>query len=115
MRVMILAVMLSRLHYQVIEASDGLEGIDKAVAESPDLIIMDLGLPGIDGLETTVRLKQNPKTAHIPVVAHTIWSEHQNDIKESRLKRRPASCLRASRLRTRNRRATINPKVARTI
>lgn len=75
---MILAVMLNRLHYQVIEASDGLEGIDKAIAESPDLIIMDLGLPGIDGLEATIRLKQNPKTAHIPIVAHTIWSEQEH-------------------------------------
>jgi len=74
----ILTIMLSRLHYQVIEASDGMEGIDKAVAESPDLIIMDLGLPGIDGLEATIRLKQNAKTAHIPVVAHTIWSEQEH-------------------------------------
>ena len=72
---MILAVILSHLHYQVIEAADGMEGIDKAVTEAPDLIIMDLGLPGIDGLETTVQLKQNPKTAHIPVIAHTIWKE----------------------------------------
>jgi len=74
---MILAVMLSHLHYQVIEAADGLEGIHKALSEAPDLIIMDLGLPGIDGLETTVRLKQNPKTAHIPVIAHTIWKEEE--------------------------------------
>ena len=74
---MILAVILSHLHYQVIEAADGLEGIHKALSEAPDLIIMDLGLPGIDGLETTVRLKQNPKTAHIPVIAHTIWKEEE--------------------------------------
>lgn len=74
---MILAVMLDHLHYQVIEAADGTEGLDKAVSEAPDLIIMDLGLPGIDGLETTIRLKQNPKTAHIPVIAHTIWKEEE--------------------------------------
>ncbi len=71
----LLVLMLSRLKCEVIEAADGQEGIEKALAELPDLIIMDLMLPGIDGIQATVRLKQDPRTARIPVVAHTIWKE----------------------------------------
>lgn len=71
----ILAIQLRLMSYEVIEAVDGQEGIEKAQAENPNLIIMDLGLPGIDGIEATVRLKQNPKTAHIPVIALTAWQE----------------------------------------
>jgi CheY-like chemotaxis protein len=74
----ILALVLRRMSYQVIEAVDGQQGIDIAMSESPDLIIMDLGLPGIDGIETTIRLKQNPKTSRIPVIAHTIWDEQEH-------------------------------------
>jgi len=71
----ILAIQLRLMSYEVIEAVDGQEGTEKAQAENPNLIIMDLGLPGIDGIETTVRLKQNPKTSHIPVIALTAWQE----------------------------------------
>ena len=71
----ILAIQLRLMSYEVIEAADGQEGIEKAQAENLNLIIMDLGLPGINGIETTVRLKQNPKTAHIPVIALTAWQE----------------------------------------
>jgi CheY-like chemotaxis protein len=73
----VLAFMLRRMGYKVIEASNGLEAIEKARAEGPDLVIMDLGLPGINGIEATVKLKQDPKTAHIPVIAHSAWSEGQ--------------------------------------
>lgn len=71
----ILVVQLQRMTCEVIEAASGEEAIEKASAEGPNLIIMDLGLPGINGLETTARLKKNPKTAHIPVVALTAWPE----------------------------------------
>ncbi len=65
----ILAIQLRLMSYEVIEAVDGQEGIENAQAENPNLIIMDLGVPGINGIEETVRLKQNPKTSHIPVIA----------------------------------------------
>src|SRR3972149_5025687 len=71
----ILVINLGLLTIGVIGAVEAQEGIEKAQAENPNLIIMDLGLPGIDGIETTVRLKQNPKTAHIPVIALTAWQE----------------------------------------
>lgn len=73
----LLVIQFQRMGYQVIEATSGEKGIEKALEEKPDLIIMDLGLPGINGIEATTRLKQNIKTAHIPVVAYTAWSEEK--------------------------------------
>jgi two-component system cell cycle response regulator DivK len=52
-------------------AHDGVEGIAKAKAVLPDAIVMDLSLPGIDGIEVTRRLKADPETRHIPIVALT--------------------------------------------
>jgi len=57
--------------YRVEQASDGLIGLEKATRFVPDLILMDLSLPGIDGWEATARLKRDTRTAHIPVVALT--------------------------------------------
>jgi CheY-like chemotaxis protein len=57
--------------YRVLGASGGLDGIDLAREEQPDLILMDVNLPEIDGWETTRRLKADPATRHIPVVALT--------------------------------------------
>jgi two-component system cell cycle response regulator DivK len=57
--------------YEVIQAETGQEGIDKAVNNSPDIIITDINLPDIDGYEITNRLKQDQTTAHIPIVAMT--------------------------------------------
>ena len=53
----------------------GQEGIEKAAKCLPQAVIMDLGLPDMNGIEATKRLKQNPRTAHIPVIAHTAWPE----------------------------------------
>jgi two-component system, cell cycle response regulator DivK len=57
--------------YDVAEASNGYEAIDRVVALLPDIILMDLALPRMDGWEATRRLKAEPRTAHIPVVALT--------------------------------------------
>jgi two-component system cell cycle response regulator DivK len=57
--------------YEVIPAMNGKEGIAKAIATLPDLIITDINLPDIDGYEVTDTLKKEPKTAHIPIVAMT--------------------------------------------
>lgn len=62
---------LESMHFEIIEAEDGLAGIDKAQSEIPDLILMDIGLPGIDGLETTVRIKSKPELQNIPIIALT--------------------------------------------
>lgn len=71
----VLTIQLKLMGYEVIEATTGEEGIEKAWLHLPHVVIMDLGLPGINGIEATQRLKQNPRTAHIPVIAHTAWPE----------------------------------------
>ncbi len=60
---------LRRKGHDVIEAVDGQQGIDKAQTDSPELVLMDLSLPVIDGWEATRRLKESPETAAIPVIA----------------------------------------------
>jgi two-component system cell cycle response regulator DivK len=62
---------LIRRGYEVILAQDGQEGINAAQTQSPDLILMDMSLPVVDGWEATRRLKDAPATAGIPVVALT--------------------------------------------
>jgi CheY-like chemotaxis protein len=57
--------------YEVIEAEDGEHGIERVVRDSPDLILMDLSLPRLDGWEATRRIKANPAVKHIPVIALT--------------------------------------------
>lgn len=59
---------LSMAYYDVIEAETGEEAIEVAAREEPDLILLDVMMPGIDGFETCRRLKAEPQTAHIPVV-----------------------------------------------
>lgn len=62
---------LARKGYAVIIAVDGGQGLDRARAERPDLILMDMSLPVVDGWEATRRLKADPATAPIPVIALT--------------------------------------------
>jgi two-component system cell cycle response regulator len=71
----ILVVILQRFcGYDTIEAATGKEAIQKAVAEKPDLIVMDLGLPDMTGVDAAKTLKENPSTAYIPIIAHTAWT-----------------------------------------
>ncbi len=60
---------LKRAGFAVIVASDGEQGVAVATAEQPQLIIMDLGLPVLDGWEAARRLKAAPETRHIPIIA----------------------------------------------
>ena len=57
--------------YDVVEAANGFEAIEQAVAETPDIILMDLALPKMDGWEATRRLKADTRTKEIPIVALT--------------------------------------------
>jgi CheY-like chemotaxis protein len=68
---------------EVIIAEDGEMGCEKAWAERPDIILMDLEMPGIDGWEATRRLKGNPETCNIPVIAlsaHALAGEREKAI-----------------------------------
>ncbi len=60
--------------YEVIEARTGEEGVALALKERPDLIIMDIQLPGIDGLETTKRIRQSEADDEIPIIALTSYA-----------------------------------------
>jgi two-component system cell cycle response regulator DivK len=65
--------------YRVLEAQNGFDGVSLAREAHPDLILMDVGLPGLDGWEATRRLKADEQTKRIPVVALTAHalSEHR--------------------------------------
>lgn len=67
----VLSRRLARRGYDVILATDGPHGLAMAQMHGPDLILMDLGLPEIDGWECTRRLKADDTTKHIPVIALT--------------------------------------------
>ena len=62
---------LTRRGFQVVIAVDGAQGVALALAESPDLILMDMSLPVMDGWEAAQRLKAAPKTQVIPIIALT--------------------------------------------
>lgn len=62
---------LERRNYEVVVATSGLEALAKARAEWPDVILMDVGLPDIDGWEASRRLKADPATKAIPIIAVT--------------------------------------------
>ena len=57
--------------YELLEATDGEEALNMAISQKPDLIIMDLNLPKVSGLEVTKRLRQMPAFNHIPIIAVT--------------------------------------------
>jgi CheY-like chemotaxis protein len=62
---------LTRVGHTVLIASDGAQAVTMAAAEQPNLILMDLSLPVLDGWEATRRIKAAPETRHIPVIALT--------------------------------------------
>jgi CheY-like chemotaxis protein len=78
----LLSAMLRGKGYKVIEAEDGLEGLLKATAMYPDLIIMDLSLPEMDGVEAARRIHRQGKLAHIPifVVSAYLTEEVKDDV-----------------------------------
>jgi two-component system, cell cycle response regulator DivK len=72
---------LTRRGYDVLIAVDGQQGIDMAHSETPDLILMDMSLPVLDGWEATKRLKSAPETKSIPVIAltaHALMSDRDH-------------------------------------
>jgi CheY-like chemotaxis protein len=62
---------LARRGFQIITASDGREAVERSERERPDLILMDMSLPVMDGWEATRQIKQRPDTCRIPVIALT--------------------------------------------
>jgi two-component system cell cycle response regulator DivK len=62
---------IESMGHDMLEAENGLDSLVIAAEKIPDLILMDVNIPGMDGLETTAKMKQNPRLSHIPVIALT--------------------------------------------
>ena len=73
--------LLTSAGYEIVEAVTGEEGVTLAESEHPDLILMDIQLPGIDGYETTRRIKANPASSRIPIIAVTSYALSGDDVK----------------------------------
>lgn len=73
----ILKLQLQALGYEVAMATSGEEALEKVLTEAPNIIIMDLGLPGMSGIEAAAKLKENTETTKLPVLAYTAWREDQ--------------------------------------
>ena len=67
----LIADVLLSLNYKVIQAADGEQGVQKAISEHPDLILMDLSLPRLDGWKATRQIKAHPDLRQIPIIALT--------------------------------------------
>ena len=72
-----LALALSYMDHDPIEAKTGYEAVKKSVTEKPALVLTEISLPGIDGIEAARRIKQNPQTAAIPIVCYTVWKQRE--------------------------------------
>lgn len=73
-----LARLLGRGGFEVVTAATGLEGVEQARKLRPQLILMDLGLPEIDGLEVTRRVRSDPTTRDIPIIALTAHAQQSD-------------------------------------
>jgi twitching motility two-component system response regulator PilH len=74
----ILTWQLKTLGFAVVSANNGSEGVEKATKEKPDLILMDIIMPGMDGKEATRIIRSNPETQDIPILASTILSKESD-------------------------------------
>ena len=70
----LISYILKKKGYEIIGATTGEEGVELAIKEKPDLIIMDIQLPGIDGLETTKRIRASGTNGNIPIIAITSYA-----------------------------------------
>jgi len=73
MNLKMFGAILDRAGFATVTAVTGEEALDRARRDKPAVVLMDIGLPTIDGLETTRRMKADPELARIPVIAVTAW------------------------------------------
>ena len=73
----VLTLHLRRVGYEIVEADTGSSAIALTVSEIPDLVLVDLSLPDVSGLEIAKVIKQNPRTAEIPLVGLSGYSERE--------------------------------------
>lgn len=67
-------ILLTSAGYKVVEAGDGLDALDKTFEENPNLILMDMQLPRMDGYEASRRIKSDKRSAKIPIIALTSYA-----------------------------------------
>lgn len=79
--VKLLEAKLASEYYDVLTASNGAEALEKVASQSPDIVLLDVMMPGMDGFEVCRRIKSNPETAHIPVVMVTALTDTADRIK----------------------------------
>ena len=73
--------LLSVTTYRLLEATDGEEGVATAFDARPDLVLMDIQLPKLSGLDATRKIRQDPRTAHIPIIVVTSFALSGDDQK----------------------------------
>ncbi len=73
--------LLTSVGYEIVEAVTGDDGVRMAETQTPDLILMDIQLPGIDGYEATRRIKANAALQQIPIIAVTSYALSGDDVK----------------------------------
>ena len=79
--VKLLEAKLSSEYYEVLTAMNGEEALKKVAEESPDIVLLDIMMPGMDGFEVCTRIKENPESAHIPVVMVTALTDAQDKVR----------------------------------
>src|SRR5262249_23968462 len=65
--------------FDVLEAADGFEAVEKAVSKKPDLILMDIGMPVMDGIQATTAIRKHDDLADIPIIAVTAYADFYHD------------------------------------
>src|SRR5215470_9903523 len=65
--------------FDVLEAADGYEAVEKAVSARPDLILMDIAMPVMDGIQATTAIRQHDELAEVPIVAVTAYADFYHD------------------------------------
>ena len=79
--VKLLSAKLSNEYYQTLSAKDGASALDTVERDAPDLVLLDVMMPGMNGFEVCQRIKQNPQTMHIPVVIIAALDSRQDKIR----------------------------------
>ena len=91
-QIMMISLRLEKSGFAVISSMDGEQGLKMAVAEKPDLILLDVIMPGMDGFEVARRLRNDPATKHIPIISTT--AAGMDDVEHSCLMAGADDCVR---------------------
>ena len=91
-QIMMISLRLEKNGYEVISSVDGEEGLRKAVTEKPDLILVDVIMPGMDGFEVCRRLRKDPVTKNIPIISTT--AAGMDDVEHQCLSAGADDCVR---------------------